>query len=100
MVIAEDFIGRPPVHRMLGVGFRARADAEALHKPQSVAIWIVYVQLACPPALIDGSFVDLCGSVWVPGCLEPSRAELVKQSINTARHDDDRLSERAVPAMA
>jgi len=93
-------MGAGQVQLPLGVAFCARVDAEALHKPQGVAIWIIDVPLACPPALIDGSLVNLCGSVWVPGCLQPSCAEPLKQSVNIVGQDDDRLSERAVPAMA
>ena len=86
--------------RLLGVAFRARADAEALDKPQSVSIRIVDVQLSRPPALIDGALVNLPGSVRIPRRLEPSRAEPAKHSINIVGHYDDRLSESAVPAMA
>ena len=85
---------------MLRVAFRARAEAETLHKPKGVAIWIVDVQLACPPALIDGSLMDFCGSVWVSRCLQTSGAEPVKQSVNIVGQHEDCLSERAVPGMA
>src|SRR5215475_141780 len=57
-------------------------------------------QLACPPALIDRSLVNLCRSVWVPGCFQPTLAELAKQSINIVRRDVDRLPKLSVPAVA
>src|SRR5262245_36613171 len=44
---------------VLSVTFRTRAEAEALHKPEGVAIWIVELKTACPPALIDESLQGL-----------------------------------------
>src|SRR6188474_2527890 len=77
-----------------------RLDAEALHKPQGVAVRIVDVPLARAPALIDGALVNLAGRVRIPGCLQPSPAEPAKHGIHIVRQYDDRLSERTVPAVA
>jgi hypothetical protein len=71
-----------------------------LDEPESIAIGIVHVKLARAPTLINRAFMDVLGSVRIPGCAQPALPKPAEDCVNVIGRNDNRLTKFPVAAMA
>src|SRR5262245_24017777 len=78
----------------------ARRHKIPLREAQRIAVGVIHVELARPPALIDGALVNHPGRLRIARRLESPRPEPANQRVHVGREYGDRLTELAVSAMA
>jgi hypothetical protein len=71
-----------------------------LDEPKRIAIGIVHVQLARAPTLINRAFMDVLGSVRIPGRAQSSLPKLAEECVNVIRRNDNRLTKFPVATVA
>jgi hypothetical protein len=59
-----------------------------LDESQRIAIGIVHVKLARAPTLINRAFMDVLGSVRIPGRAQPSLPKLAEDCVNVVPYDN------------
>ena len=71
-----------------------------LDEPERIAIGIVHVKLARAPTLINRAFMDVLGSVRIPGRAQPSLPKLAEDCVNVIGRNDNRLTEFPIATVA
>ena len=71
-----------------------------LDEPERIAIGIVHVKLARAPTLINRAFLDVLGSVRIPGRAQPSLSKLAEHCVNVIGRNDNRLTKFPVATVA
>jgi len=71
-----------------------------LDKSERIAIGIVNVKLARAPTLINRAFMDVLGSVRIPGRAQPSLPKLAEDRVNVVGRNDNRLTKFPVATVA
>jgi len=71
-----------------------------LDEPERIAIGIVHVKLARAPTLINRAFMDVLGSVRIPGRAQPSLPKLAEDCVNVIGRNDNRLTKFPVAKVA
>src|SRR5215813_9983849 len=79
---------------------KAQRLSPSLREPPRVMVGIIHVELACPPTLVYGTFMNGLGRIRISWCLQPARSELVKERVNIIGRDANCLTELPVAAMA
>ena len=71
-----------------------------LREAERIAIGIVHVKLARAPTLINRAFMDVLGSIRIPGRAEPSLPKLAEDRVNVVGRNDNRLTKFPVATVA
>ncbi len=71
-----------------------------LGEPECVAIGVVDVKLPRAPTLINRPFMDVLGSIRIPGRAQPSLAKLAEDCINVIGRNDNHLTQLPVTTVA